>query len=528
MRRKCTTNAPTRQTVILMAAIAGIFCAVLCSAFKTNCLTTTIVAAEELTPSSAPAATSNPAQPVTLGKGRTNAMFIDDDGDGYGVASPLGPDADDSDPAVNTTAQALAKYGTVKDLLKHLGYQVKHIYYLSPTANDRGGLMDDMSKPYGTFAKVHRLVHPGDAVVYLQGTYKENIDVEWPSLKGTPKQPIIIMAMPGQKVTIDNAYGGIVVGEGSRDLVFDGFVIDNSDPDHYGRGVWGNDYSNVTFKNIESIHHSTGIESMQDLHDVSIEGCVIHDNPHTHGIYLGARDKPNSNITIKGNLVYRNGYHGIQHNGRVTNMVIEDNIIHSNSLGGISLLDGVSGSTIRGNLIFNNNRSGIIFYNYDEDPQARIGTKPFDMNDNLIEKNIIWIGATSPDGTGDPSEQASVLFSDDTAAQACSMRGNVIRKNVMVTQQGQAMKFADERFALSTKIEDNVIHRADGHGQIMSVGHLGKRYVDYEWAAFVNYSSLVGPNTFEDPRFADVKVDYAAMPDRFDFRRLAEKIGDKP
>ena len=35
---------------------------------------------------------------VPIGKGCTNAYYIDKDCDGYGVASPLGSDADDNDP----------------------------------------------------------------------------------------------------------------------------------------------------------------------------------------------------------------------------------------------------------------------------------------------------------------------------------------------------------------------------------------------------------------------------------------------
>ena len=38
--------------------------------------------------------------------------YIDRDGDGYGVAAPNGPDADDRDPTVNTYESALAKYGS--------------------------------------------------------------------------------------------------------------------------------------------------------------------------------------------------------------------------------------------------------------------------------------------------------------------------------------------------------------------------------------------------------------------------------
>ena len=54
-----------------------------------------------------------------LGQGKTNAFYIDNDGDGYGVASPKGPDADDKDATVNTTASAMAKYGSIDNYVRH-------------------------------------------------------------------------------------------------------------------------------------------------------------------------------------------------------------------------------------------------------------------------------------------------------------------------------------------------------------------------------------------------------------------------
>ncbi|HDI06582.1 MAG TPA: hypothetical protein ENF39_01090, partial [Candidatus Aenigmarchaeota archaeon] len=64
-----------------------------------------------------------------IGKGCTNAFYIDKDCDGYGVASPLGVDADDNDPEVNTPETVIAKYGTLENFLHHLGYYPDRIFY---------------------------------------------------------------------------------------------------------------------------------------------------------------------------------------------------------------------------------------------------------------------------------------------------------------------------------------------------------------------------------------------------------------
>ena len=68
------------------------------------------------------------------GPGCTTATVIDWDCDGYGPGSPLGPDADDQDPSVNTSATALAKYGGTEALLEHLGYHPQRTSISPPMA----------------------------------------------------------------------------------------------------------------------------------------------------------------------------------------------------------------------------------------------------------------------------------------------------------------------------------------------------------------------------------------------------------
>src|SRR4029077_13563542 len=106
---------------------------------------------------------------VSKGEGCTTAFVIDRDCDG-GVGSPLGPDADDTDPSVNTAASALAKYGTIDQVLAHLGYHPTRKLFIATNGDDRRGKPTEETKPYATFAKVGAMLRAGDAVIWRAGT----------------------------------------------------------------------------------------------------------------------------------------------------------------------------------------------------------------------------------------------------------------------------------------------------------------------------------------------------------------------
>ncbi len=455
---------------------------------------------------------STASHPQSRACARSQPFCLDADGDGYGVGSANGPDADDADEGVNTPETLLAKYGSLPAFLGARGLDVRRVFYIARGGNDRKGLHDDESRPFATWLRVYSLLRPGDIVVFRQGTYQGNpvIDCTQPRWRDA-KAPVIVMAYPGEKVVLSSSGHCISIGYSSN-LVFDGFVLDNPDPEGYGVGLWMNDSSKITIRNVESMHHTWGLFGMQDLHNILIENNVVHDNLQEHGIYLGSRDLPNSDITVRGTLMYHNGRHGFQHNGRVTNLVVENNVIHSNVMGGIALLEGVSNSFIRGNLIFNNDKQGITFYNYD-DPSPNTAIFAYDQNNNVIENNIIWVGRDSWEPNGQsPADFSAIEFTDDTAAQAHSMSGNVIRNNTLVTYNGPTFKFSSSRFAAANTITDNTICRYSGPGQVLQVAG-----TTYGLSGFGSYSGLFSGNVFGLPRFTDVSLDYYARPDRFDF-----------
>ena len=452
---------------------------------------------------------------VPIGKGCTNAYYIDKDCDGYGVASPLGVDADDNDPEVNTPETVIAKYKNLTNFLHHLGYYPDRIFYIATNGDDNTGEVNNINEPYKTWDAVKPQLQPGDAVIFREGIYDYlgNYAITCSNLHGIENKPIIIMTYPGEKVVIDALANGINM-LGAKYLIFDGFILTNTQSE-WGEGIGGGFSAYITFRNIESKGHSSGFHFMQDLHNILTENCVFHDNSQSHGIYWGSRDYPNKNLTIRNCIMYRNGRHGFQHNGRVTNLVLENNIIHSNTLGGISLLEGVCNSTFRNNLIFNNNKQGVIFFLYDS-TMATI--QPYDQTNNLFVNNLIWIGKYKWDGSGtEPSGHAPVHFNDGTAAQDKSMDGNVFRNNILISYHGPVFRFDQKKFADTTIIENNVIYRVGGSDKVMTYGG-----DTYDFDAFQNFSDLIKNNLFQDPKLTDISIDYYSTPEKFNFDYLSD------
>ena len=418
-----------------------------------------------------------------------NVYYIDHDGDGYGVAAPNGPDADDNDPTVTTYESAIAQYGTLEKLVNHLGYYPERIRYIDP-GDDNYKFSD---------------LQPGDMVIYKEGTYTKKYILSNTDISGTADKPIVLLAMPGKQVVLQTPDGEAINTWKCSYLTFDGFELTGHVVNSYGIQMH---YSkHIMMKNIYSHHHKIGIRGFEDLHDISIENCVIADNEGSHGIYLGSRDLPNTNITVHGCRIYRNGRHGIQHNGRVTNMLLEKNIVHSNELGGFSLVLGTSDSIVRNNLIFNNNKQGIIFYDYDD------STRPIaDQNNNLVENNIIWIGQYSWNGSTNPTYFASILFNDTTETQQGKMENNIIRNNILVTHSDAILRFKQQRFFDTTTIEDNLLYNPKGSARVLDL-----EGTKYDFEEFQSLSSSISGNVFEDPNFVDVSVDYYNTPEKFNF-----------
>ncbi|MCE5280269.1 MAG: right-handed parallel beta-helix repeat-containing protein [Planctomycetaceae bacterium] len=438
------------------------------------------------------------------------SLYIDHDGDGYGPASPMGPDADDADALVNTPDTVKAKYGDdISPLLAKQGYRPRRIFYIAPAGRDATGQADAPAKPYATFAAVVGSLRAGDAVLFMGGTYKGKYPMVCQKVQGSDDQPIVVAAYPGQRVVIDAEGLALALGN-CRNLVFDGLTLTSSATSS-SAGVSMHFCSRIVLRRIEACGHKWGIHGMQDLHEILIEDCVLHNNPVEHGVYLGCREAPNSRLTMRNCLSYRNGRHGFQHNGRVTELLLENNSFHTNALGGISFINGVSSSIVRDNLIFNNNKQGIVMYTY-TDPNPQI--VPYSQNGNLFERNTIWIGQRGWNGQYEPVDFPAVVFNDSTTAQTIQMSENIFRDNVIVTQRGPVFSFKQRRFAAVTGIENNTLFRIAGPA--MCVESVPQTLA---YAAIASLGNRVQGNVYEDPKFRDVSPSYFATPEKFDFSR---------
>lgn len=464
-----------------------------------------------------------------IGMGCTNAFLIDKDCDGFGVASPLGPDADDNDSTVNTAPTVLEKYGNIYNFIKEVkGYNPLNYYFIDvDNGDDNTGNINDQTKPFKSWNAIHTKVKPGDAVIFRGGISNEMIYGDFPPLNGTEENPIILMTYPGELFIIDRVGASIAVRNSSY-VILDGFTCMNSET-RIGRAIGMGECNNIRFVNIDSGHATSGLFAMQDLKNIEISNCVFHDTDDhsdgTHCVYLGARELPNSDITISDSLFYNCGMHAFQHNGRVTNLTFERNIIHSARMAAIALEMGVSDSVFRNNLTFNN-KQGVVIYNYVSTDSS---IQPFDQKNNLFINNTFWTGKYNyNDGTiGDhaPETFPSVHFNDrilDDYGEyhlelVRSFDYNVFRNNIFVSHSGPVIRFDQEDYADTIVFENNVIYRYDGSDHTMIYG---KTFYNFE--EFEKFGDHISNNIYGYPEFENVSVDFYDTPERFSFNYLAD------
>ena len=449
---------------------------------------------------------------ASKGEGCTTAFIIDRDCDGYGVGSALGPDADDTDSTVNTAASALAKYGTLDQLLAHLGYKPTRKLFIATGGDDHRGRPNQETKPYATFAKVDGMLRAGDAVIWRAGTYFELLK---PSQGGRSDKPILYMAYPGEKVILDHkaSSDGFNVGENGH-WVMDGLVLRNTFND-LGRGISGHDLLDVTIRNVEVTHYYTAIFLMNGLRNVAIEYSSLHDTTATHSVYLGARERPNINLTVRGNLIYSAAEHGFQHNGRVTNLIVENNIIHSNTDGCITLLEGVSHSSIQNNVCFNNGRAALIFWSYQSSDNT---IRQYDQNYNTIRHNTFYINSRDLSADGVSSHPAILVDVQNPDSVPRDLGHNTYEANVFSVVTGAPVIQYRVLGHLQTDTYRNNVMYTNGPAPVNVAGSI------HNWEWFLGLGALITGNVSTDPRFAAADPSWYKEPDRFDLRPR----GDSP
>jgi hypothetical protein len=136
------------------------------------------------------------------------------------------------------------------------------------------------------------------------------------------------------------------------------------------------------------------------------------------------------------------------------------------------------------------------------------------QNNNVVEGNTIWIGKYFGEGT-EPNDHSAIQFWDDTAAQSAPMTGNIIRDNILVTQNGETLTFGEQRFFPTTTLDGNTIYRTAGEAALVQIGSQS-----YSISQIVAMGGLFSGN--EMPQFKDVSVNYYTNAELFDFTIVPE------
>ena len=403
------------------------------------------------------------AAPMVVGQGRasllgiptvtntttcTNAYHIDADCDGYGVGGNglIGPDADDNDPRVNTTASVMNTYGSITSFLATVkGYRPNHIWYLDGARGSNSNCAgDDPSRPCQTFAYVRGKIAGCDAILIRGGVYDEANSYNFPSVNGSPGCPTIVMAYPGESVTLTHSTSGQNgMYLNSNFATIDGFTITTATPGKgMGIDVTKSSLANgVTIRNMEISRFYTDIWGCAESQNWLIESNVLHNGEAEHNLYLcqnNSSSGPRVGDVIRKNVMYSAARNNIHYNThQCIGCVIDRNILWSANQdpgGGsasIAIQSGWTNGFITNNVLFNSSAFGILLNDY-RDGQAGIGV-PHDISRNTIANNTVLF--TARDLTGNNNAAgclAAIAIINGSGVESVDLGHNAYTNNIVV------------------------------------------------------------------------------------------------
>ena len=502
--------------------------------------------------------------------GRSTITCKDIDGDGYGVGPGcLGPDGDDSDAAVHSSAQIISAYGSIQNYLLHIGYQnaggLSNVWCISPNGDDTTGSTSTNAdtacgKPYKTWnaAGTALVSHGGPYIVlFRSGTYTQNIATP-PS--GTASVQNILMSYPGELATEDFSAGsGTTINLGGvAYITVDGLKIKGNAS---GPGYLGGTYilyqaGSQTITAIGQVLvrcevFAAGNDSNVNADNViltDIEENVVHDvdSSAQHNIYLGSNTVGSSGVIVSRNIMYNvstGGYPNLQFNGRCTGCRFEQNIIYNQDGQGMAFLMGVSNSFIRSNLVFNtgtgsggsnNPPRNFTFLNYDSGQCKQPGLPSicaWDQTNNVVENNTLWAGTQGINGSGTMSGYTFTVNNQTTGTgmSACgadesapcgNLGGNFYRNNVIVDLSGSSTVPAvyypasnvTNYLALDTWANNVIVNSAGAPTIVASVAGVAKTCAQFNAAALSGSGCSNG-----DPLFVAANASFYNTPASFNF-----------
>jgi hypothetical protein len=388
------------------------------------------------------------------GKGCSTAYYHDDDCDGYGLGYGyvLGPDADDTDSTVNTSATAIAKYGTMEAFIK-AKYQtytgltnggIKRFAVVDhASGNDATGvwstsLATALATPFQHFwiggpsrgAIAGSSTTDGDCVVFRGGTYDERLYIGPDGLKnGTATNPSYIIAYPGEQIIF--TYSGYtlastaVLATPAKYHIIDGmggFIFQATGGGatwlgitHYAQHLTVREVE-ISGWNASSRWQSNKSQCMlsernifsgaNQNHSIYWTGHAIYGDPTT-GRTLNATIRANIFHSTKGTL--NQGWPTIQLNGGQNDTLIESNIFHGAYRPvDIKVEPTTNGLIIRNNIAFNSNIFFQTYWYRTTDPRYDIPVLGIDnvtvINNSLYRAagDVLPVGQSDTGGLNTP------------------------------------------------------------------------------------------------------------------------------
>ena len=464
-----------------------------------------------------------------IGRGCTTATVSDWDCDYYGPGSPIGMDADDNDPTVNTPASMLAKYGTLASFLAIIkGYSPLHIWYVSTSGNNTTCAVDNSALPCLTWAGASGKIGQGDAVMFRSGTYSP-ADSLWVPFgaahNGTSSHPNIVMAYPGEKPILDHTgsgYYGFYFGDPSY-WVFDGLTLQNTPC--AGQSACGMGFNlsgttpvnGITIRNCEIKDYYDGIWAIAGSSGTLIERNVIHDNLGEHNIYVGWNSddtQHSANMIVRNNILYNANRDNFHDNGICDGCDLSGNIMYSANMAGgggaanISMQNGWNHGTISNNIVFT--ASGTVLeISAGDDAQPNITAR--DGNYNQIANNTFIHTGRSASGEDLSNSGFSVFLIEGSGAKVdLDLGHNTYINNILIegaaSQRGSAMLryfrhsagYAD--WLTTDTWTNNIIYTSNGAQPLqngVATTYTGLPY--YNWSQFAGQAASFTGHSQSDP-----------------------------
>ena len=151
--------------------------------------------------------------------------------------------------------------------------------------------------------------------------------------------------------------------------------------------------ANVTIRNVEAIGWYDGLFMMNGITNILIEHSYLHDLYifGEHNIYIGGNPNPNSNLTIRNNIIAKageGGGHNIHLNGQHPNAYVGGNIMYGALNQALGLQQAVNHSLFENNIVFTTTQGPVFFFDYGDRSDADIIAR--DQNYNVFRNNTFY------------------------------------------------------------------------------------------------------------------------------------------